>query len=59
MVEITDTVCEYQLVTYTFPFSGLKVIPVAPEPPVGIVVRMLFVESSITETALVELGSGL
>ena len=39
-----------------FPFSGLKAIPVAPEPAVGIVVRMLFVESSITETALVELS---
>jgi hypothetical protein len=56
---MTDTVCEYQFVTYMFPFSGLNVIPVAPEPPVGIVVRMLLVESSITDTALVELGSEL
>jgi hypothetical protein len=59
MVEITDTVCEYQLVTYIFLLSGLNIIPVAPEPPVGIVVIMLLVESSIAETELVELGSEL
>jgi hypothetical protein len=54
-----DIVWEYQLVTYRFPFSGLNVIPVAPELPVGTVFMMLFVESSIAETKLVELGSEL
>jgi hypothetical protein len=57
MVEITDTDCESQLVTYIFLLSGLKIIPVAPEPPEGIVIIMLLVESSIAEIELGELGS--
>ena len=57
MVEITDTDCESQLVTYIFLLSGLKIIPVAPEPPVGIVVIMLLVESSIAEIELGDVGS--
>jgi hypothetical protein len=56
---MTDTVCEYQLVTYMLPFSGLNVIPVTPEPPLGTVAIMLLVESSIAETEPVELGSEL
>lgn len=57
MVEITDTDCESQLVTYKFPLSGLKIIPVAPEPPEGIVIIMLLVESSIAEMELGDVGS--